>query len=205
MAADFAENISSMALYGYSGPVVMFPRPRASWPSTRSGGRVPIGQRAPVAGADAHEIQKGTRGSNGFAGASSPAPLGTAGAGVGRLFALRATGQQADNACSEWIAGTMVSAAHNRSTFPASVAAGHSRLHFCDRTAPWMSAAAKAQTFSDQEFSPASETMPPAEIRPRSSGKSLTHDTRLRGASRIVLGAAGLLWRRDAALSEMIL
>jgi hypothetical protein len=36
--------------------------------------------------------------------------------------------------------------------FPASVAAGHSRLHFCDRTAVWMSAAAKAQTSSDQEF-----------------------------------------------------
>jgi hypothetical protein len=53
-----------------------------------------------VAGADADEIQKKTRGSNSFAGANW------------------ATGQQVDNACSEWIAGTMGPAAHNRSSVP---------------------------------------------------------------------------------------
>jgi hypothetical protein len=70
-----------------------------------------------VAGADADEIQKKTRGSNGFAGANSPAPLGTEDAGPEALFALRATAQQVDNnALSEWIAGTMGSAGRYRSS-----------------------------------------------------------------------------------------
>jgi len=54
-----------------------------------------------AAGADT--VQKKARGSDGFAGANSPAPLGTAGAGAEALFAPWATAQQADNALSEWM------------------------------------------------------------------------------------------------------
>src|SRR6516162_6251203 len=71
-----------MALYGYSKARCNFPSAEAVPAIQRSGGRIPIGQRTRVAaGADA--VQKKARGSDGFAGANSPAPLAS-------LLAIRA-------------------------------------------------------------------------------------------------------------------
>jgi len=106
-----------------------------------------------MAGADADEIQKRTRGSNGCAGVNSAAPLGTAVQGPEALFALRATEQQADKCVQRMdrgYDGISRTQPFKRSQ-PASLLAIRARISAI-RTAVWMSAAAKAQTSSDQEF-----------------------------------------------------
>ena len=151
---------------GSRGPVVMFPRPRASRPSTRSGGRVPIGQRAPVAGADADKeqdarIKRLCR--RELAGASRNARC----RGRKRCSHCGPTGQQADNACSEWIAGAMGSAAHNRSSVPSQrrwwpFAPAFVRFARPCRCPP----RPKHRRLPIRSSSPGGETMPPAEILP---------------------------------------
>src|SRR6516164_8154151 len=84
-----------MALYGYSKARCNFPSAEAVPAIQRSGGRIPIGQRTRVAaGADA--VQKKARGSDGFAGANSPAPLAS-------LLAIRARLSAIATAAAVWM------------------------------------------------------------------------------------------------------